>query len=264
MTNDTAICSRCVAEKPFDAFHKSRATATGLHRWCKNCRRKHDSGDDPIENDRRLALPTVETDKCCRTCREWKTPEHFALLRGRHEGRRTECLQCGNQRAIFKQCYPLKPKISYPQGYGKDSRLLRIHHHMRSRCNCSTDANYKNYGGRGITVCQEWNDDYVAFLNWALSNGYADHLTIERINNDGPYAPDNCRWATQYEQSHNQRTNVFATAWGETKTISEWARDPRCLVSRKGLHHRLNKGFSAEDAMTKYSLTAPKRGGANT
>lgn len=75
---------------------------------------------------------------------------------------------------------------------------------MRSRCLTASNKDYGNYGGRGITVCKEW-DDFSVFRSWALSNGYKEGLSIDRKNNDGNYEPSNCRWATAHEQRINQR-----------------------------------------------------------
>ena len=89
---------------------------------------------------------------------------------------------------------------------GKRTRLYRIWANMKTRCFNPRVREYKNYGGRGIKVCDEWQHNYQSFCDWATNNGYADHLTIDRIDNDGNYEPSNCRWSTRKEQRHNQRT----------------------------------------------------------
>jgi hypothetical protein len=83
-------------------------------------------------------------------------------------------------------------------------RIYRIWHSMRERCLTPTCKDYKNYGGRGITICNEWNS-YINFKKWALENGYSDILSIDRINVDGNYEPSNCRWATSKQQANNRR-----------------------------------------------------------
>lgn len=112
----------------------------------------------------------------------------------------------------------------------KEERLYSIWGSMRNRCKNKNNANYLRYGGRGITICKEWND-YLTFKKWALENGYNDTLSIDRIDNNGNYEPSNCRWADRIMQANNKRNNHLITFNGETHTAAEWSK-------LTGIHYR--------------------------
>ena len=128
--------------------------------------------------------------------------------------------------------------------YGhKKCRLSNTLHKMKSRCYNPKDKFYYNYGGRGILICEEWLSDDRKFVEWAINNGYSEDLTIDRIDNNGIYSPANCRWVDAKVQSNNRRTNRLITAFGETKTLSQWAEDPRCSVPYGTLNSRIQRGL---------------------
>lgn len=114
-------------------------------------------------------------------------------------------------------------------GWTNDKKLYQIWSGMLSRCNCETNNNYKNYGARGIKVCDQWHD-FDTFRKWALENGYnrakgRAEQSIDRIDTNGDYEPSNCRWATAKEQMNNTRQNTFETYGGKTLTLSQWAEN---------------------------------------
>lgn len=102
------------------------------------------------------------------------------------------------------------------------TRPYEIWQGMKRRCYNPNDARYDRYGGRGITICDEWREDFSAFYSWALANGYADNLTIDRIDNNKGYSPDNCRWADAETQCRNRSSNIKITIGNATKTLTEW------------------------------------------
>lgn len=121
---------------------------------------------------------------------------------------------------------------------------------MKVRCLYPTHDHYESYGGRGIKICDEWMD-FRNFHEWAMSIGWKPGLEIDRIDPNGNYEPSNCRFATRAEQMQNCRNTKQIEAFGETKTITEWAADTRCAVGRKCLNKRIRMGWDAETAITK-------------
>ena len=140
-------------------------------------------------------------------------------------------------------------------------RLNRIFYLMNARCD-PNGVNKKDYFDRGITVCEEWKDNFLAFAIWAIENGYADDLTIDRIDNNKGYSPSNCRWASLREQANNRRNNTILTYNGESHTIAEWSR--KLNMSRDTISLRIRKGWSAEEALTTPIRKRKKKGNPTT
>lgn len=171
-----------------------------------------------------------------------------------NKGTRWKC-KCNCGKIFFVRSWSLRNGLSTSCGcysaelkykHGREpKKLYYVWHHMKDRCFNPNNKRYHHYGGRGITVCDEWRSDFVAFREWSLANGYREGLTIDRIDNNGNYQPENCRWITNFEQQSNKSNNRFITAHGETHTISEWARILN--VNPKALHHRFARGKSPED-----------------
>lgn len=130
----------------------------------------------------------------------------------------------------------------------KRGRLKNVWHLMKHRCNSSNDKDYKSYGARGIRICPEWYD-FDEFFNWAVSSGYEYGLSIDRINNDGSYSPNNCRWTSVKEQANNRRSSIIISYDGLTKTVGEWSD---CTgIPYATLHRRMFVyGWETERALT--------------
>ena len=140
---------------------------------------------------------------------------------------------CGNERDVYgthlmhgrsvscgcKNYKYLDPYAGTKHGMA-DTKLHETWRQMRSRCNNPKSKHYPNYGGRGISVSSEW-DIFENFMEWSLANGYADDLSIDRIDNDGNYEPGNCRWTTALVQMNNRRNTVYVTYKGETKPLKD-------------------------------------------
>lgn len=168
--------------------------------------------------------------------------------------------ECGTERdengfylthGITKSCGCLKRELTIERSIRHGlchTRLYECWGGMQSRCYNSKKAYYKNYGGRGIKVCDEWlgENGFINFYNWAMANGYRDDLSIDRINVNGNYEPSNCRWATRTQQANNTRSNRFIEYNGEVHTIKEWS----CLsgINYQTLISRINRGCTTEEA----------------
>lgn len=148
------------------------------------------------------------------------------------------CLcSCGNEcrasrgnlrRGYTKSCGCLQKEVTRERCLKRDDvsrRLYIVYRNMVRRCSDEKDASFGRYGGRGISVCQEWKGDNGCeeFIRWSRENGYDDGLSIDRIDNDGDYCPSNCRWVTAKEQSNNRSTNKKVVVDGIEKTVAQWS-----------------------------------------
>lgn len=190
-----------------------------------------------------LEKPRIESDKvlCRCECGATKKVRYSGLIRKESRA----CIQCGHkgQNATHGCFLSGNPDII---------RLYNIWNKINYRCTNKKHIAYHRYGGRGISVCEEWANDFAKFSEWALANGYDKNLTLDRHpDNNGNYEPSNCRWATAKQQMRNRRSNREATAFGETKLLCEWAEDPRCLVRYQCFRERIKRGMKPEDALTK-------------
>ena len=137
----------------------------------------------------------------------------------------------------------------YKHRLNKDKRLFDIWVNMRQRCENEKVPHYQRYGGRGISVCSEWQD-FDRFKKWSTENGYNDLLQIDRIDNDGNYMPNNCRWVTARQQQRNRGNNHMLTYKGQTLCIAEWGEV--LGISQHAIMLRINRyGYTTEEALTK-------------
>lgn len=146
-----------------------------------------------------------------------------------------------------------------PNGIVKNRRLHNDWNTMRRRCYDPSFISYQWYGAKGVGVCEAWRRDYVSFQEWALSHGFREDLTLDRIDSTKDYSPENCRWATKKEQSSNRPTwNIKVTVNGVTKLVSEWADEAG--ANRSAIYGRIRtRGWDPVKAVTT-PLKVPTRG----
>lgn len=170
----------------------------------------------------------------------------YETRRGPFTGRCKSCAQKGNQNGTLAR--------KWDEGLLRDlygdsrhhTRFYNIWVAMRQRCSNPNSTAWANYGGRGIVVCQRW-EDFAHFVE-DMYPGYRDDLLIERIDNDGPYSPENCRWASRAEQLENRRGTRWITCDGKTQTIAQWSVETG--IGERTIRSRLSKGWSDERALS--------------
>lgn len=196
-----------------------------------------------------------------------RAPDHIASSGRKYTMWLCQC-DCGNEcicysdhltRGNTKSCgcgrYSTGEKHPNYKHGGYHSRLYRIWQGMKRRCYCDYSEDWGLYGGRGIKMCDEWKDDFSSFQKWAIENGYDEmaqkmQCTIDRIDVNGNYCPENCRWATMKEQCNNYRRNINITYCGETHTLMQWSE----IIGfpYKKVHQRMKRGWSFEKAVEEY------------
>ena len=132
---------------------------------------------------------------------------------------------------------------------GKHTKLYKVWCSMKERCSNPHNKSYRNYGAKGISVCEEWGNDFSNFQNWAINNGYGDKLTIDRIDTKQNYCPENCRWVTTQQQNRNYSRNHKVEYNGKTYCIVELAE--KFDIDYRKLLYRINAGYTIENAIKK-------------
>lgn len=166
---------------------------------------------------------------------------------------------CGNTVLIFPyqfdtnysqlSCGCIKHRTPYNATHKLSrTKLYHVWETMRLRCSSPEDKKYYCYGARGIAVCDEWYNNFLAFRDWALSHGYQEGLTIDRIDNNQGYSPDNCRWTSRKIQQRNRRNNVYITYQGKTQTLIEWCEE--LGLKYKTINGRIQSGWDKVRAIT--------------
>lgn len=156
-----------------------------------------------------------------------------------HDLRSGKSLMCRHCSVRVSRVHKVSPK--HESEYRSWQAMIR-------RCTDSNHKDYPNYGGRGIVVCSLWENSFEAFL-MTMGPKPDSSYTVERLDYDKNYEPTNCKWASKAEQSRNKRDNVLIDIDGETKTVSQWSKDPRCSVTAGSIYKRIDRGWDAKKAV---------------
>lgn len=190
----------------------------------------------------------------------------YHICPGRYKCKMWRCkCDCGNDvitrgkslsGGVTKSCGCLRDELQHKRvtKHGDcKSRLYSVWDSMRQRCNNPNNSAYKNYGGRGISICEEW-DDYSSFKNWAIDSGFDDsaergECTLDRIDVNGDYCPENCRWVSMKIQSANRRNSLYLELNGVRKSLIEWAEDTG--IKYQTLVRRFKNNLTPEEILKK-------------
>lgn len=166
---------------------------------------------------------------------------------------------CGNELVVLKKnllngntqscgCTRALSNASRLTTHGaKNTKLYAIWCSMKDRCTRNNNKDFEHYGGRGIKVCEEWMRDFSAFRDWAIESGYNQNLTIDRINVNGNYCPDNCRWVDWNTQANNRTNSIYIEYNGETHTCAEWSKITG--INYYTLRNRMKAGMNIDDIL---------------
>lgn len=163
---------------------------------------------------------------------------------------RSDGLTTGHTQSCGCLCKEINKNNPNHVVHGKSrTRLYGVWSGMKERCNRESSPAYVNYGGRGIKLCEDWENNFSSFYDWANKNGYEEDLTIERVDNNKGYSPENCTWITKGEQNKNKRSKRLITIGKETKSLAEWCE---CTgLHRSTIHRRYKRGLRGFDLIKK-------------
>ena len=241
-------------------------------RWLCKC----DCGNEKIVRQKNL-IEGIVTDCGCESNNLDLTNKVYGRLKvlklkDHSKSKIWECLcECGIfcevketylKSGYAKSCGCLKNELNKkgnPKHNLNNSRIYKIYYSMKQRCYLKTHMYYKNYGGRGITVCDEWLGDngFVNFYEWSMENGYNNNLTIDRIDNNGKYEPNNCRWTTKKHQQNNTRKTKIYNYKGENLTTTEICE--KYNINKSTFNHRIAKYGDVNIAIEKPINSSKKR-----